>query len=145
MERAAAGRLLPNDLHRLFRRDLLTTGHCPALRRQPVAGRFLGFAPGESTPDRSTLSLRRERLPMQRHQLAVELILQAAEDNGLLKGQTLRVDATDLEASGSLKRIVPKGNGDDWLRVAPRHVRPRRLSWRSGLSVAPPPAAGPWR
>ena len=30
--------------------------------------RFLGFAPGESTPDHSTLSLTRERLPMELHQ-----------------------------------------------------------------------------
>jgi len=76
--------------------------------------RFLGFAPGESTPDHSTLSLTRERLPMQLHQFAFELILQAAADNGLLKGKTLGVDATDLEANASLKSIVRKDNGDDW-------------------------------
>jgi transposase len=76
--------------------------------------RFLGFAPGESTPDHSTLSLTRERLPMQLHQFAFELILKAAADNGLLKGKTLGVDATDLEANASLKSIVRKDNGDDW-------------------------------
>ena len=69
---------------------------------------------GESTPDNSTLSLTRERLPMELHQMAFELILKAAADNGLLKGKTLGVDATDLEANASLKSIVRKDNGDKW-------------------------------
>ena len=76
--------------------------------------RFLGYAPGESTPDHSTLSLTRERLPMEIHRLAFEMILTAASDQGLLKGKTIGVDATDLEANASLKSIVRKDNGDDW-------------------------------
>lgn len=76
--------------------------------------RFLGYCPGESTPDHSTLSLTRERLPMEIHQFAFELILSAANDNGLIKGKTIGVDATDLEANASLKSIVRKDNGDDW-------------------------------
>ncbi|MBB3208267.1 transposase [Rhodopirellula rubra] len=76
--------------------------------------RFLGYGPGESTPDHSTLSLTRERLPMEIHQFAFELILQATRDNGLLRGKTIGVDATDLEANASLKSIVRKDNGDDW-------------------------------
>ena len=76
--------------------------------------RFLGFGPGEATPDHSTLSLTRERLPMEIHTLAFELILAAAKDKGLLKGKTLGVDATDLEANASMKSIVRKDNGDDW-------------------------------
>lgn len=76
--------------------------------------RFLGFAPGENTPDHSTLSLTRERLPMEIHALAFELILAAAQEHGLLKGKTIAVDATDLEANASLKSIIRKDNGDDW-------------------------------
>ena len=40
---------------------------------------------------------------MEIHQLAFELILTAASDHGLLKGKTIGVDATDLEANASLK------------------------------------------
>ena len=76
--------------------------------------RFLGYAPGEDTPDHSTLSLTRERLPMEVHTLAFELILAAAKDQGLLKGKTIGVDATDLEANASMKSIVRRDNGDDW-------------------------------
>ena len=76
--------------------------------------RFLGYGPGEETPDHSTLSLTRKRLPMEIHALAFEMILAAAQDKGLLKGKTLGVDATDLEANASMKSIVRKDNGDDW-------------------------------
>lgn len=76
--------------------------------------RFLGYTPGESTPDHSTLSLTRARLPMEVHQLAFELILKAAQDKGLLKGKTIGVDATDLEANASMKSIVRCDSGDDW-------------------------------
>jgi transposase len=76
--------------------------------------RFLGFTPGESTPDHSTLTVTRQRLPMEIHTLAFELILAAANAKGLLKGKTVGVDATDLEANASLKSIVRKDNGDHW-------------------------------
>ena len=76
--------------------------------------RFLGFAPGDSTPDHSTLSLTRGRLPMSVHTLAFDLILAAACESGLLKGKTIGVDATDLEANAAMRNIVRRDNGDDW-------------------------------
>lgn len=76
--------------------------------------RFLGYAPGVATPDHSTLSLTRERLPMEVHALAFELVLAAAAEHGLLKGKTIAVDATDLEANASMKSIVRRDSGDDW-------------------------------
>ncbi|MEP4222831.1 MAG: hypothetical protein ABJ378_06155 [Rhodopirellula bahusiensis] len=48
------------------------------------------------------------------HRFAFELILKATAENGLLKGKTLGVDATELEANASLKSIVREDNGDDW-------------------------------
>ena len=76
--------------------------------------RFLGYTAGEATPDHSTLSLTRQRLPMEIHRLAFELVLAAAQDQGLLKGKTIAVDATDLEANASMKSIVRRDTGDDW-------------------------------
>lgn len=76
--------------------------------------RFLGYAPGEATPDHSTLSLTRERLPIEVHALAFELVLAAAAEHGLLRGKTIAVDATNLEANASMKSIVRRDTGDDW-------------------------------
>lgn len=76
--------------------------------------RFLGYGPGEDTPDHSTLSLTRDRLPKEVHDLAFELVLSATQKHGLLKGKTIGVDATDLEANAAMKSIVRRDNGDDW-------------------------------
>ena len=78
------------------------------------SARFFGYVPGEETPDHTTLSLTRARLPMKVHRLASEIILAAAEQHGLLKGKTIGVDATNLEANASMKSIVRRDNGDDW-------------------------------
>ena len=51
---------------------------------------------------------------MEIHSLAFGLVLQAAEKYGLLKGKTIGVDATNLEANASMKSIVRRDNGDDW-------------------------------
>ncbi len=51
---------------------------------------------------------------MEIHHLAFELVLAAAQDHGLLKGKTIAVDATDLEANASMKSIVRRDTGDDW-------------------------------
>ena len=61
---------------------------------------------------------------MEVHALAFELILLAAKDKGLLKGKTIGVDATDLEAYASMKSIVRKDNGDDWRE----YLRKKRLA-----------------
>jgi hypothetical protein len=76
--------------------------------------RFLGYGPGEQTPDHSTLSVTQNRLPIEIHHLAFELVLQAANEHGLLKGKTIGVDATDLEANASMKNIIRRDNGDDY-------------------------------
>ena len=51
---------------------------------------------------------------MEVHTQAFELVLAAAKDHGLLKGKTVGVDATDLEANASMKSIVRCDSGDDW-------------------------------
>jgi transposase len=76
--------------------------------------RFLGFGPDESTPDHSSLTVIRKRLPMEVHDLAFQLVLKAVADHGLLKGNLLGVDATDLEANAAMKSIVRRDTGDDW-------------------------------
>ena len=75
------------------------------------------FAKAEAAvADDATLAarVRRERLPLEVHHLAFQLVLQAAGEHGLLKGKTVAVDATDLEANASMKSIVRRDTGDDW-------------------------------
>jgi len=74
---------------------------------------FLGY---RATPDHSSLSRIRQRLPEVVHEKVFAFLLHLAERNsqGLLAGQTVAVDATLLEANAALKQIRRRNNGDDW-------------------------------
>lgn len=75
---------------------------------------FLGLAPIESAPDHSSLTKIRDRLPLEVHVEVFRLVLQIAAEKKLLKGKTVAVDATTLEANAAMKSIVRHDTGDDW-------------------------------
>ncbi|GIW83270.1 MAG: hypothetical protein KatS3mg105_5077 [Gemmatales bacterium] len=75
---------------------------------------FLGLGPTDSSPDHSSLTRVRDRLPLEVHQHVFLLVLQLAGLKKLLKGTTIGVDATTLEASAAMKSIVRKETGEDW-------------------------------
>lgn len=75
---------------------------------------FLGIPLGEESPDHSSLSYIRNRLPLAVHQQVFVWILALAEEKKLLKGKTVAVDSTTLEASAAMKSIVRKDSGEDW-------------------------------
>lgn len=72
---------------------------------------FLGFALTERTPDHSTLSGTRRRLSLQVHEEVFGWVLRTIAEAGLVKGKTLGVDATTLEANAALKSIVRREDG----------------------------------
>lgn len=75
---------------------------------------FLGFALDEASPDHSTLSLTRTRLPPEVFQEVFEFVLRLAHEKQLLKGKTVGVDSTTLEADAAMKSIVRRDTGEDW-------------------------------
>jgi transposase len=75
---------------------------------------FLGIATGEESPDHSSLSYIRNRLPLEAHQEVFVWILALARQKQLLKGQTVAVDSTTLEANAAMKSIVRRDTGEDW-------------------------------
>jgi transposase len=75
---------------------------------------FLGYGLTDGTPDHSSLTNTRQRLPELVHEQVFTRILQLAREKRLLKGQTVGVDATLLEANAAMKSIVRKDTGDDW-------------------------------
>ncbi|HUQ71147.1 MAG TPA: transposase [Planctomycetaceae bacterium] len=75
---------------------------------------FLGIAPDRSSPDHSTLSLTRTRLPPEVFQEVFEFVLRIAHEKKLLKGETVGVDSTTLEADAAMKSIVRRDTGEDW-------------------------------
>lgn len=75
---------------------------------------FLGFAVSESTPDHSSLTYIRKRLPLEVHHRVFLLVLEIAREKKLLRGKSVAVDSTTLEANAAMKSIVRKETGEDW-------------------------------
>lgn len=75
---------------------------------------FLGIPVNRKSPDHSSLSVIRERLPMDVHSRVFNWILQLARDKKLLKGKTVAVDSTTLEANAAMKSIIRRETGEDW-------------------------------
>lgn len=67
---------------------------------------FLGYGLEEATPDHSSLSVIRHRLPAEVYQAVFELILKALKECGLLKGRQVGIDSSLIEANASLKSLV---------------------------------------
>jgi transposase len=75
---------------------------------------FLGIPLTEGTPDHSSLTRVRDRLPLEVHEAAFRFGLKLAAEKNLLRGKTVAVDATTLEANAAMKSIVRHDTGEDW-------------------------------
>ncbi len=79
---------------------------------------FLGYGLAENPPEHSTLSKTRKRLSVEAHAAVFGFVLERLQVSGLLRGKTLGVDATTLEANAALRTIVRRAGGteyEEWL------------------------------
>ncbi len=76
---------------------------------------FLGYGLTERTPDHSSLSVIRNRIDQESHQEVFGWVLKVLAGRGLLKGKTLGVDATTLEANAALRSIVRRDTGEGYM------------------------------
>jgi transposase len=88
---------------------------------------FLGLAATESSPDHSSLTKVRKRLPLEAHLEVFCLVLEIAANEKLLKGKQVAVDATTLEANAAMKSIVRRDSGEDWKQYLTRLMREEEL------------------
>ena len=84
---------------------------------------FLGIPLDESTPDHSTLTNTRNRLPQEVFDEVFQFVLSIAVDKKLLSGKTVGVDSTTLEANAAMKSIVRRDTGEDWKQYVTRLMR----------------------
>ena len=84
---------------------------------------FLGIPLGEASPDHSSLSVIRNRLPLEVHASVFQWILGLASTQKLLKGKTVAVDSTTLEADAAMKSIVRRDTGEDWKEYLTRLMK----------------------
>lgn len=91
--------------------------------------RFLGYAPHQQTPDHSSLSRIKGRLPREVFDAVFTIVLELVNDHKLLDAKTVGVDATTLEADAAMKSIVRKDTGEDWEEYL------RRLAAEDGVEI----------
>ena len=84
---------------------------------------FLGIPLSESSPDHSTLSLTRRRLPPEVFSEVFQFVLKMAAEKKLLSGKTVGVDSTTLEADAAMKSIVRRDTNEDWNAYVTRLMR----------------------
>lgn len=81
--------------------------------------RFLGYALDEATPDHSTISRTRRLYWLETHKAVFRWVIKVLTEEGLIRGRTISIDATTLEANAALKSIVRREDGqsyDEYLR-----------------------------
>jgi transposase len=90
---------------------------------------FLGYALTEGTPDHSTLSRTRRLLSLETHHAVFTWVLGVLTDAQLLRGDTLGIDATTLEANAALRSIVRRDTGETYQEFL------TRLAQASGIET----------
>src|SRR2546426_2754990 len=76
--------------------------------------KFLGVGLDEQTPDHSTISRTRRLIDVETHRQVFFWILERLRDQGLVKGKTVGIDATTLEANAAMRSIVRRDNGESY-------------------------------
>src|ERR1700686_1709989 len=91
--------------------------------------RFLRVGLEESPPDHSTISRTRRLIDVETHREVFTWVLGVLAEKGLLKGQTLGIDATTLEANAALRTIVRRDTGEGYQGFL------KRLAQESGIAT----------
>src|SRR2546427_3764582 len=90
---------------------------------------FLGLGLGEAAPDHSTISRTRRLIDVEAHQAVFTWVQERLVETHLLRGKTLAVDATTLEANAAMRSIVRRDTGESYQKFL------TRLATASGLKT----------
>lgn len=75
---------------------------------------FLGYTLTDATPDHSTISRNRRLIDLTTHREVFTWVLSVLAKEKLLRGETLGIDATTLEANAALRSIVRRDSGESY-------------------------------
>ena len=75
---------------------------------------FLGLELSQAPPDHSTLSRTRRLIDVETHAEVFAFVLQLLSEHGLVRGQTIGVDATTLEANAAMRSLVRRDTGQSY-------------------------------
>ena len=75
---------------------------------------FLSVPLTAATPTHSSMTRIRQRLPEAVFEQVFTFVLRVARRYGLLRGKTIAVDSTTLEANAAMRSLVRRDTGEDW-------------------------------
>src|SRR5213075_2167599 len=81
---------------------------------------FLSIGLDEQTPDHVTISRTRRLIGPETHQRVFTWVLERLAQGGLIKGKTIGVDSTTLEANAAMKSIVRRDTGESYMTYLKR-------------------------
>jgi transposase len=84
---------------------------------------FLRIDLSKGTPDHSSMTHTRKRLPEEVFWQVFAFVLQVAVAHQLLKGKTIAVDSTTLEANAAMKSLVRRATNEDWKTYVKRLMK----------------------
>jgi transposase len=90
---------------------------------------FLGLGLDETVPEHSTISRTRRLIDVETHRAVFTWILQVLATADLIKGTTIGIDATTLEANAALRSIVRRDSGETYQEFL------TRLAQASGIET----------
>lgn len=90
---------------------------------------FLRYGLDERTPDHVTISRTRRLMSEETHEAVFTWVLSELTRRGLLRGKTIGIDATTLEANAAMKSIVRRDTQEDYQAFL------RRLAKSEGLEL----------
>src|SRR5216684_4804328 len=90
---------------------------------------FLRLALEEAAPDHSTISRTRRLIDLETHRTVFTWVQQRLVETGLLKGKTIAVDATTLEANAAMRSIVRRDTAETYQEFL------TRLAQASGIET----------
>src|SRR5215204_3801841 len=90
---------------------------------------FLGLGLDEVAPEHSTISRTRRLIDLETHRAVFTWILQVLATADLVKGKTIGIDATTLEANAALRSIVRRDSGETYQEFL------TRLAQASGIET----------
>ena len=75
---------------------------------------FPGYGLAKTPPEHSTLSKTRKRLSLEAHGAVFGWVLERLQESGLLRGKTVGVDSTTLEANAAMRAIVRRDDATEY-------------------------------
>ena len=91
---------------------------------------FLGLTLTQRAPDDSSLTVIRQRFPVELFEEVFRYMILIARKKKLLQGKRIAVDATNLEANAAMRSIVSREEGVSWRRYV------KELAAKEGIAHA---------